>query len=84
MVKRKGLPVWNLRWENPGWVLRNPQRKPFITSRAKWRVLYVLGQYMRNCACAFGPLSLRIYSKGGRIQEERTYPRSADPRSSKG
>ena len=25
--------------------------------------------------------SLRIYKKNGRVQEERTYPRSADPKS---
>jgi hypothetical protein len=30
------------------------------------------------------PTSLRIHGKDGRIQEERTYPRSADPRSSQG
>ena len=28
--------------------------------------------------------SVKIHSQDGRIQEERTYPRSADPRSSKG
>lgn len=31
-----------------------------------------------------GSVSLRIYGKNGRIQEERTYPRSSDPRRSKG
>jgi hypothetical protein len=30
------------------------------------------------------PTSLRIHGLNGRIQEERTYPRSADPRGSKG
>jgi hypothetical protein len=30
------------------------------------------------------PESLRIHGRDGRIQEERTYPRSADPRSSNG
>jgi hypothetical protein len=30
------------------------------------------------------PVSVRIHGVNGRIQEERTYPRSADPRSSKG
>jgi hypothetical protein len=30
------------------------------------------------------PTSLRIHKRDGRIQEERTYPRSADPRRSKG
>ena len=30
------------------------------------------------------PSSLKIHKENGRIQEERTYPRSADPRKSKG
>ena len=30
------------------------------------------------------PVSVRIHDRKGRIQEERTYPRSADPRKSKG
>jgi hypothetical protein len=30
------------------------------------------------------PVSVRIRKENGQIQEERTYPRSADPRRSKG
>jgi Uncharacterized protein conserved in bacteria (DUF2188) len=30
------------------------------------------------------PVSVKIHKENGRLQEERTYPRSADPRSSKG
>ena len=30
------------------------------------------------------PTSVRIHKRNGRIQEERTYPRRADPRRSKG
>lgn len=30
------------------------------------------------------PVSVRIHKENGAIQEERTYPRSADPRKSKG
>ena len=30
------------------------------------------------------PVSVRIHKVGGKFQEERTYPRSADPRGSKG
>ena len=30
------------------------------------------------------PVSVRIHKENGQIQEERTYPSSADPRSSKG
>jgi len=30
------------------------------------------------------PVSVRIHKENGRIQEERTYPRGADPRKSRG
>jgi hypothetical protein len=30
------------------------------------------------------PVSVRIHKQDGKIQEERTYPRGADPRRSKG
>ena len=30
------------------------------------------------------PVSVRIHGRDNRIREERTYPRSADPRSSRG
>ncbi len=30
------------------------------------------------------PVSLRIHKQDGKIQEERTYPRAADPKKSKG
>ncbi len=30
------------------------------------------------------PVSVRIHKADGKIQQERTYPRSADPRRSKG
>jgi Uncharacterized protein conserved in bacteria (DUF2188) len=30
------------------------------------------------------PVSVRIHKADGKFQEERTYPRSADPRTSKG
>lgn len=43
---------------------------------------------IRNTAAkaraASDPISVRIHKENGRIQEERTYPRSADPRKSKG
>jgi hypothetical protein len=30
------------------------------------------------------PVTVKIHKENGRIQEERTYPRAADPRQSKG
>ena len=38
----------------------------------------------RKDAKDFQPSSLRIHRKDGTIQEERTYPRSSDPKRSKG
>ncbi len=39
---------------------------------------------MRDMAKRQGGVSLIIHKEDGTIQEERTYPRSADPRTSKG
>jgi len=33
---------------------------------------------------ALEPVTVKIHKENGRIQEERTYPRSADPRRTKG
>ncbi len=44
------------------------------------------GESVKRLAdCVFSePVSVVILKKNGRFQEERTYPRSADPRKSKG
>ena len=39
---------------------------------------------MRDLAKRQGDVSLIIHKENGQFQEERTYPRSSDPRSSKG
>lgn len=39
---------------------------------------------MRDMAKRKGNVSLIIHKEDGRIQEERTYPRSSDPKNSKG
>lgn len=42
-------------------------------------------KYLKNLELVAGnTVSLRIKSQDGRFQEERTYPRSSDPRKSKG
>lgn len=41
-------------------------------------------RYARNNATAARPYSLRVRNRNGRWAEERTYPRGADPRRSKG
>ena len=44
----------------------------------------VLVDQMRDMAGRRGDVSLIIHKKDGTIQEERTYPRSSDPKTSKG
>jgi hypothetical protein len=39
-------------------------------------------QTAAKARAASEPVSVRIHNENGRIQEERTYPRSADPRKS--
>jgi hypothetical protein len=41
-------------------------------------------QTAAKAKAAAEPVSVRIHKGNGRIQEERTYPRSADPKKSKG
>lgn len=67
-------------------------RRGFLTSNAapdnftkpRFIKLIVAELKTRIAHGAFGRrygFSLRIYSQSGRVQEERTYPRSADPKS---
>lgn len=83
--KRKKLPVWTVRLHSRGvcWMLRDEEGmyldhdslKNALVGRLEHVVyLYADGK----------PVSIRIYGKNGRIQEERTYPRKADPKRSKG
>ena len=51
------------------------RKNTFVSRCAKW---------CRETATEQKPLSLRIHSIDGRILEERTYPRAADPQRSKG
>lgn len=39
---------------------------------------------IRKIVASGGSVSLRIHDKDGRFQEERTYPRAADPKHRKG
>jgi hypothetical protein len=50
-------------------------------ARTKEEAVRVTAQAARASA---EPMSVRIHGLDGRIQEERTYPRSADPRRSRG
>jgi hypothetical protein len=82
MPSRRKLPVWTVRYlkRYRCWCLRTPTSADYDSKEwlTGWGLKAVLAQRPP------GPVSVRIYLKNGRIQSERTYPRSADPRRSKG
>jgi hypothetical protein len=57
--------------------------EPFLKTKAPTK-----SEAVKNVAAAAKKdpqaVAVRIHKADGRIQEERTYPRSADPRKSKG
>jgi hypothetical protein len=63
---------WELKAEPSGKVVQR------WTTKARATKGGVLKRAVKNLG------SVRIRNRNGRIQEERTYPRSADPRGSKG
>lgn len=64
-----------------GWVAHTKSGRTFATGQTKKAVVKNTATKARH---GTRPTSVRIHGRNGRIQEERTYPRSADSRSSKG
>lgn len=63
-----------------GWELRKEgASRASKTAATKTEMLQVTATYMEGKTA-----SVKIHKKDGTIQEERTYPRSADPRRSEG
>lgn len=65
---------WNWRWSKY-FSEDDPSRVP-----AKHRAM----KYAKQIALKLGGGTVKIHSRTGRIQEERTYPRSRDPKRSPG
>lgn len=63
-----------------GWVGRSGGRT-IVTGETKQQAVLAAAEAAKRSADA---VSVRIHKRNGQIQEERTYPRSADPRSSRG
>lgn len=84
MGKRKRLPVWTVRWVRfrRMWVVRGDGGILSVSTTKKWATGFGLLSALARREP--GGVSVRIYRKDGRLQEERTYPRSADPRRSRG
>jgi hypothetical protein len=64
-----------------GWSAKTKNGRAYATGGTKSEVVEKAAARARK---SNRPTSLRIHGRDGRIQEERTYPRSADPKSSKG
>jgi hypothetical protein len=92
-MKRKRLPVWTVRWHKgqgdwrlygsigyePIFIARDPTKAELVG-----RMDQLVEKYAPRADGVANPVSVRIRRKNGTVQEERTYPRSADPRRSRG
>lgn len=93
MPKQK-LTRCEIRWDRPleGWLCRERLTGGWVIvaasfdDEAKPTFAKRISTYLRARISEDGVFgfSLRIYKKNGEVQQERTYPRSADPRRSKG
>ena len=63
------------------WVGQSTSGMAVASGRTKDEAVRATASYARQAGT---PTSVRIHGRDGRIQEERTYPRGADPRSSRG
>lgn len=78
---RTRLKVFHLLYEDYKWCVKLQGKRKPIYEHDQRQPVY---QYAVSVAKAEQPSSLRIHGKDGRIRDERTYPRSADPKKSKG
>jgi hypothetical protein len=63
------------------WVAQTKSGRTYASGTTKKAVVRKTATKARN---ATRPTTVRIHGRDGRIQEERTYPRSFDPRSRRG
>lgn len=80
--RKKKLYRVEVRWarEEQRWEVRVPgEERPWPFTRKQGAV-----RHGRLIAKIYQPSSLVIYKMTGKVQEERTYPRSSDPRRSRG
>ena len=67
------------------WILRvQPIERVLSLGVNKIKALKAAKNYCKSNATYGSPISLRIHKKNGKYQDECTYPRSADPKKSKG
>lgn len=86
MARRKRLPVWRVKWNKRwGWYVDTGDGTVTLRVLSKRETIRYTAEEARAFAKQFGSgVSVRIFGKAGRIQEERTYPRSANPSQERG
>ncbi|MDX2063509.1 MAG: DUF2188 domain-containing protein [Bacteroidia bacterium] len=79
------MKTYHLTKTDKGWEVRaEGADRATLTSTTKAEALQKFRETVAHKATQERPMSLRIHKTDGKIQEERTYPRSADPKASKG
>jgi hypothetical protein len=75
------LKRWDLKKQGDSWAATDSGGNRHASASTKKEAVSKAAAAARG---AGEPISLRIHDRDGKIAEERTYPRSADPRGSKG
>lgn len=80
------MKTYHLRYHSGGWELRQTgSTETLIWAKLKSEAITKSKVAIKSLVKEFGkPVSFRVCDKKGKIQNEWTYPRSADPRKSKG
>jgi hypothetical protein len=80
-MRRRRLTVWRVMpHRRHGWIVRTGRRSWWYARKRE-----AVRAAVADARIPFHqPVSLVIQGRDGRIHEERTYPRAADPRRSKG
>lgn len=77
--------TYHLRYHSSGWELRRTGNVHCILwAKLKSTAISLAKKIIKEMATHDEPMSLRICDKKGKIKLEWTYPRSADPKRSKG
>lgn len=78
--REQTMDTYNINKTGTGWALtKQGSARPSKTAETKEAIVELAKEFLSDKTA-----SLRIHSMDGRIQEERTYPRKADPTRSPG
>lgn len=79
------MKTYHLTKTDKGWQVKaQGGERATLTGNTKEEALQKFREQIGLNATLKRPISLRIHKTDGKIQEERTYPRAADPKKSKG